>query len=78
MPQIALQYLWFRFCFLKARIFIHRVLHNAKSGHGDDDVASFTMFNFLLQHDPLLAQAINDIDNLLHPFRTRIERTKLD
>ncbi|KAL9015973.1 MAG: hypothetical protein Q9185_006651 [Variospora sp. 1 TL-2023] len=56
----------------------HRVLHNAISGHGDDDVAAFTMFNFLLQQDPSLAQAINDIDNLQHPSRTRIERMKLD
>ncbi|KAL8655777.1 MAG: hypothetical protein Q9210_000665 [Variospora velana] len=58
--------------------FNHRVLHNATRGHGDDDVAAFTMFDFLLQHDPLLAQAINDIDNLHHPSRTRIERMKLD
>ncbi|KAL8973189.1 MAG: hypothetical protein Q9197_002452 [Variospora fuerteventurae] len=56
----------------------HRVLHNAISGHGDDDVAAFTMFNFLLQQDPSLAQAINDIDNLQHPSRNRIERMKLD
>ncbi|KAL8991572.1 MAG: hypothetical protein Q9177_000033 [Variospora cf. flavescens] len=56
----------------------HRVLHNAISGHGDDDVAAFAMFNFLLQQDPSLAKAINDIDNLQHPSRNRIERMKLD
>ncbi|KAL8752948.1 MAG: hypothetical protein Q9184_005573, partial [Pyrenodesmia sp. 2 TL-2023] len=56
----------------------YRVLQNAIRGHGDDDIAAFTMFEFLLQQDSLLTQAINDIDNLDHPSYSRIQRLKLD
>ncbi|KAL8760741.1 MAG: hypothetical protein Q9184_003086, partial [Pyrenodesmia sp. 2 TL-2023] len=56
----------------------YRVLQNAISGHGDDDVAAFTMFEFLLQQDPLLPNDINEVDTLHHPSHSRIQRLKLD
>ncbi|KAL8918719.1 MAG: hypothetical protein Q9208_007190 [Pyrenodesmia sp. 3 TL-2023] len=56
----------------------HRVLVNAIIGHGDNDVAALTMFDFLLQQDPMLIQAINDVDTIHHPSKIQIHRLKLD
>ncbi|KAL8884822.1 MAG: hypothetical protein Q9215_007206 [Flavoplaca cf. flavocitrina] len=56
----------------------YRVLKNAIRGHDDDDTAAFAMFDFLIDKDPSLAEAINTIDDLSHPSTTKIQRTKLD
>ncbi|KAI4268808.1 MAG: hypothetical protein LQ337_007632 [Flavoplaca oasis] len=56
----------------------YRVLQHAIRGHDDDDTAAFAMFDFLIDKDPSLAEAINTVDDLDHPSATRIQRTKLD